>query len=51
MNRTVLTRLTRMPANSAASDPAPIAKIDRPTPVTCRTTPKITASTAKMRVE
>ncbi len=48
MNRTVL---TRMPANSAASGPAPIAKMDRPTPVACRTTPTMIASTAKMSVE
>jgi len=51
MNRMVLFRLTRMPANRAASALAPMAYTDRPNGVACRTTPKITASTMNKAVE
>ena len=40
-------RFTRTPLNRAASSLAPIAKIERPIPVMCRTTKKMTASTMK----
>ncbi len=43
-----LIRLTRMPANCAASGCSPIATIARPAGVRCSTTPKITASTMKI---
>ena len=46
-----LIRLTRMPAKNAASWPAPIAKIARPSGVACRTTPKTIASTPKNAIE
>ncbi len=40
-----------MPENCAASGCRPIATIDRPSGVPCRTTPKITASTKKMAAD
>ena len=40
-----------MPAKNAASWPAPIAKIARPSGVACSTTPKTTASTAKNTID
>ena len=40
-----------MPAKNAASWPAPIAKIARPSGVACRTTPKTTARTAKNAID
>ena len=40
-----------MPAKNAASWPAPIAKIARPSGVACRTTAKTTASTPKNAIE
>ena len=46
-----LIRFTRMPAKNAASRPAPIAKIERPSGVACRTTPNTTARIAKNRID
>ena len=40
-----LMRFTRTPLNRAASSLAPMAKMERPIPVKCSTTPKMTAST------
>ena len=51
MNSDVLTRLTRMPENWAASLFQPMATIERPTGVECNTTPNITANTMKIRAE
>ena len=44
-------RLTRIPAKNAASWPAPIAKILRPSGVACSTTMKITASKPKKMID
>jgi hypothetical protein len=50
-NNQNLIRLTRMPANWAASGCNPIATIDRPRGVKCKMMPKMTASTMKNNID
>ncbi len=50
-NRPNLTRLTRIPANCAASGASPVATMARPALVACSTTPKMTARTPKITAE